>query len=276
MAQKSKIELLLQLKDRLSTGISRAKERVSKNTDEMRSRINRLKQTHIEAFRQMKESVPGLGRALDFLKNPIGGVIAAVTSLGFAFRKFVGYLSQAEQASQLQAVAESRLAHVMRTTMSATPSQIQNIKDLASAQQRLGVIGDEIQLSGVQELSTYLTKESLLKKLLPVMNDMLAQQYGLNATQESAVNIASMMGKVMDGQVGALSRYGYKFSEAQAKILKYGNESQRAAVLADVVSSAVGGMNEALASTPEGRFKQLSNDMGDLDEQVGKTFTKIK
>lgn len=276
MAQQSKIELLLQLKDRLSTGISRAKANVSKSTDEMRSKINRLKQTHIEAFSRMKESVPGLSRAIDLLKNPITGIIAAVGALGFAWHKFTGYLHQAEQASNVQAVAESRLAHVMQTTMSATSSQIQNIKDLVTEQQRLGVIGDEIQLSGAQELATYLTKESSLKKLLPVMNDMLAQQYGLNATQESAVNIASMMGKVMDGQVGALSRYGYKFSEAQAQILKYGNESKRAAVLADVVSSAVGGMNEALASTPEGQFQQLANDMSDLDEQMGKMFVNIK
>lgn len=242
----------------------------------MRNKINHLKQTHIEAFRQMKESVPGLSKAIDLLKNPITGVIAAVGALGLAWHKFTGYLSKAEQASNVQAMAEARLSHVMKNTMNATASQIQNIKDLTSAQQRLGVIGDEIQLSGAQELATYLTKDSSLKKLLPVMNDMLAQQYGLNATQESAVNIASMMGKVMDGQVGALSRYGYKFDEAQAKILKYGTESQRAATLAEVVSSAVGGMNEALASTPEGQMKQLSNDMGDLDERMGKMSVTFK
>lgn len=276
MAQQSKIELLLDLKDRLSAGISKAKQNVTRSTDEMKRRVSSFKASTIKHFQQIKEAVPGLSSAISMLKNPFIALTAVVTGVTLAVRKFLGYLHQAEEASNIQAVAESRLAHVMQTTMSANTSQIKSIKDLASAQQRLGVIGDEIQLSGAQELATYLTKTSSLKKLLPVMNDMLAQQYGLNATQESAVNIASMMGKVMDGQVGALSRYGYKFTEAQAKILKYGTESQRAATLAEVVSSAVGGMNEALASTPEGQMKQLSNDMGDLDERVGTLFLNAK
>ena len=175
----------------------------------------------------------------------------------------VGAMKQYTDANQAQIEAEARLAQVMRNTMDASDDEIQSIKDLASAQQQLGIVGDEIQLAGAQELGTYLEKSDTLKQLIPVMNDMVAQQYGFNATQEAAVNIATMMGKVMDGQVGALSRYGYKFSEAQEQILKFGTEEQRAATLAEVISESVGGMNEALAQTPEGRIKQLSNTLGD-------------
>lgn len=168
-----------------------------------------------------------------------------------------------------QEAAETRLANNMRNTMDAREEDIQSIKDLCAAQQQLGVIGDEVQLAGAQELATYLTMKDGLQTLIPVMNDMLAQQYGLNATQEQAQTIASMLGKVMDGQVGALSRYGYKFDEAQEKILRFGTEQQRVAVLAEVVSSAVGGSNEALASTPSGQIKQAANNFGDLKEQIG-------
>lgn len=152
-------------------------------------------------------------------------------------------------ANKAQQEAEAKLARVMRNTMGATEEQFDAIKRLTAAQQALGVIGDEVQIAGAQELSTYLSKKDSLESLLPVMNDMLAQQYGLNATQESAVNIATMLGKVMDGQVGALSRYGYRFDEAQEKILKYGTEEERVATLAEVVGASVGGMNAALAST---------------------------
>jgi hypothetical protein len=99
--------------------------------------------------------------------------------------------------------------------MNAREEDIQSIKDLCSAQQKLGVIGDEVQLAGAQELATYLSEKSALEKLIPVMNDMIAQQYGLNATQDSAVTIATMLGKVMEGQTKALSRYGYFFTDAQ-------------------------------------------------------------
>ncbi|MCM1293750.1 MAG: hypothetical protein NC230_09265 [Bacteroides sp.] len=163
----------------------------------------------------------------------------------------------------------------MRNTMLARESDIQSIKDLCSAQQEIGIIGDEVQLAGAQEMATYLGEKESLEKLIPVMNDMLAQQYGVNATQENAAQIATMLGKVMEGQTGALGRYGYSFDEAQEKILKFGTESERAAVLAEVVESAVGGMNQELAKTDIGQQKQLENKLGDIKEQLGAVAQKL-
>ncbi|MBR4199236.1 MAG: hypothetical protein IKQ94_10755 [Bacteroidales bacterium] len=186
------------------------------------------------------------------------------------FSKVTSSLKGINDAYNSQLEAETKLGKVMQNTMGATKAQVESILMLASAQQRLGVVGDEVQIAGAQELATYLSKTKSLKTLIPVMNDMLAQQYGLNATQEQATQIASMLGKVMDGQVGALSRYGYKFDKTQEKILKFGTEEQRVATLTEVVSSAVGGMNERMAKTTAGRAKQLANSWGDLKEQVGR------
>ena len=196
-----------------------------------------------------------LGESLSQLENGVGQLSGMVNDLSGAYA--------------VQDIAEQKLANNMRNTMGARDEDIQSIKDLCSAQQQLGVIDEEVQLSGAQELATYLEKKSSLEKLIPVMNDMLAQQYGLEASQESAAQIASMLGKVMDGQVGALSRYGYKFDEAQEQILKFGTEEERAAVLAEVVESAVGGMNAELAKTDSGQQKQLANRLGDIKEQLG-------
>ena len=210
----------------------------------------------------------------DLLK--ITQVSASFQNVITGMQQLTGVMRTYTAASAAQEEAEAKLANNMRNTMDATEQDIQSIKDLCAAQQQLGVIGDEVQLAGAQELATYLEKKSSLEKLIPVMNDMVAQQYGLNATQESAANIATMLGKVMDGQVGALSRYGYKFDDAQEQILKFGTEEQRAAVLAEVVSSAVGGMNEELAKTDAGKAKQAANDIGDLKEQVGALFASIE
>ena len=79
----------------------------------------------------------------------------------------------------------------------------------------------------------------------------------------------------MNGQTSALSRYGYAFTKAQEQILKFGTESERAAVLAEVVEESVGGMNRALAMTPSGRLKQVSDTLGDIKEQFGKAVTTI-
>lgn len=196
------------------------------------------------------------------------GIAVSITAI-------VSAAKDAAEAFNAQAEAEAKLAQVMRNTMSASNAEIQSIKDLCSAQQALGVIGDEVQLAGAQELATYLEQTSTLKKLIPVMNDMVAQQYGYSASAESAANIATMLGKVMDGQTGALSRYGYKFDEAQEKILKFGTEEERAATLAEVVTQSVGGMNAALANTPTGRMQQLKNTLGDIKESFGQAVMTI-
>lgn len=233
----------------------------------------------LERLKQLTGQTDDLGKAADKAQSKLAGIgrafIAANQALEFA-KKAVDKMREYTEANKAQQEAEAKLAQVMRNTMGASNAEIASIKELASAQQKLGVIGDEVQLAGAQELGTYLEKANSLKKLMPVMNDMLAQQYGLNASQEQATQIASMMGKVMDGQVGALSRYGYKFDEAQEKLLKYGTEEQRVATLAEVIGQSVGGMNEALAATPEGKIQQVANSMGDVKERVGAIWVQIQ
>ena len=212
----------------------------------------------------------GMSTALGSLKKAFGAL-----GVGLSVAAIVNFGKEAAAAYDAQAESEVKLAQVMRNTMGATNDQIQSILDLTSAQQALGVVGDEVQLAGAQELATYLSLTDSLQTLIPVMNDMAAQQYGYNATAEQTTTIATMLGKVMNGQVNALSRYGYAFTEAQEAILKNGNEMQRAAVLAEVVEQSVGGMNAALAATPTGRMKQLSNTMGDIKEQFGQAVRTI-
>ena len=229
--------------------------------------------------RKLAEEMGVARSASDELRNTLlkfNNLSQSFQNVITGLQQITGVLSQYTGAAAVQEEAESKLANNMRNTMDAREDEVKSILELVSAQQKLGVIGDEIQLNGAQELATYLTKKSTLERLIPVMNDMLAQQYGLNATSEAAANIASMLGKVMDGQVGALSRYGYKFDEAQEQVLRFGTEEARAAVLAEVVESAVGGMNEALAQTDAGKAKQASNDIGDLKEQIGMVVARIE
>lgn len=202
---------------------------------------------------------------------------AALAALGVTTITAIGVVSGAcENAYKQQIESERKLFEVMSKRENATKQSVKDILNLADAEQKLGVIGDEVQLAGAQELSTYIEKAESIKKLLPVMNNMLAQQYGYNATQEEAQNIATMMGKVLDGQTGALSRYGYYFDENQEKILKFGNEEQRVAVLTKIVRDSIGDVNQALGDTPIGRQIQLANAWGDVKEQIGYVSAQIR
>lgn len=168
-----------------------------------------------------------------------------------------------------QLEAETKLNTVMKQRMKATTAEIDSVKKLASSQQRLGVVGDEVQLAGAQQLSTFLNTSSALKMLLPAMNNLAVQQNGVNVTSENMVSLGNMMGKVMQGQTSALKRVGITFTEAQEQALKYGDEQQRAATLAQVITDNVGEMNAALAANPEGKLKQITNDFGDMQEVLG-------
>lgn len=170
----------------------------------------------------------------------------------------------------VQQEAETKLAVVMQERMNATEENIQAIKDLCSAQQELGVIGDEVQLAGAQQLSTFLSQQSALETLIPAMNNLVAQQKGLNATSSDTVSIANLLGKAMHGQTSALRRVGITFTEAEEAALKMGTEEERAAMIAQIITNNVGNMNAALAKTASGGMKQLENKMGDVKEMLGK------
>ncbi len=172
-------------------------------------------------------------------------------------------------AYSVQVEAETKLETVMRQRMSAAEGEIQAIKDLCSAQQQLGVIGDEIQLAGAQQISTFLSSRAALETLIPAMNNLVAQQKGLNATSGDAVTVGNLLGKAMQGQVEALRRVGITFTEAEKKAVKFGTEEERAAALAQIITNNVGEMNAALAATPAGKMKQVSNSIGDAKEVLG-------
>ena len=230
-----------------------------------------------KASQSMGSMMSAINRSTSKLNSAIGGMSKVLGAAGIAV-SLAGVVHAAKDAAAaFNEVQENNaaLAQVMKNTMGATKEQWRSVLGLADAQQRLGVIDAEVTKAGAVELATYLGLSDSLETLIPVMNDMLAQQYGMAASSENAANIATMLGKVMNGQTGALSRYGYSFTAAQEAILKYGDEAQRAAVLAQVVEESVGGMNQALAQTPAGRLQQVKFALGDIQEGFGKAVMTI-
>jgi len=238
---------------------------------------------HYDAQKKIEQQYGNMGNSaggfFEKIKKHFGAITAGFATF-FSINKLISSinsaLSEGERSYLAFIESQAKLSQVMSNTMNARKDEVESIIELVNAQQKVGVISRNVQLSGAQELSTYLTKADTLKQLIPVMNDMVAQQFGINASQEQAANVATMLGKVMDGQVGALRRYGYRFDETQEKVLKFGTESERAAVLIDVVTSSVGGVNEALAKTPEGKIKAAAIEYESVREEIGELVTSMK
>lgn len=173
------------------------------------------------------------------------------------------------ELSEVQHSAETKLVEIYEKRMGATEAAAKSTMELASALQKEGVVGDEVTLSGAQQLATFAKYPATVNKLLPAMDNLLVQQKGLNGTADDARNIANLMGKAMMGNVGALKRVGISFTDAQAEVLKYGTEEEKAAMLAEVITDNVGNMNQKFAETDAGKIQQAKNELGDMGERIG-------
>lgn len=198
------------------------------------------------------------------------GAIATAVSV-----PIVAGIKKSLDAYQVQAGAETKLTEIYKSRMGATKQAAAETMKLASALQKEGVVGDEVTLSGAQQLATFAKYPGTVNALLPAMNNLLVQQKGLNGTSEDATNIANLMGKVMQGQTGALKRVGVSFTEAEEKVLKYGTEEERAAMLSKVITNNVGNMNKTMAQTPEGKIQQMKNSLGDMAEKIGSVLAPV-
>lgn len=232
-----------------------------------------------KTFKELTKDADGLKKAMSGVLSEAGQIKGSVINFAAlatgidaaqrSFNQLQGAMQGLADAYAVQETAEKKLETVMRQRMGASEDDIKAIKELASAQQEIGVIGDEVQLAGAQQVATFLNERSSIETLLPAMNNLVAQQKGLGATGSDAVSVANLMGKAMQGQTSALTRVGITFTEAQEKVMKYGTESERAAMLAQIITDNVGNMNAELAQTDSGKQQQLANAIGDVKEKIG-------
>ena len=239
----AKINTVISLTDNVSQPLRNIENQMGKTTS---------------AFSSFASKIFSVNQAVQ-LFQAVGNGISFVT----------GKITEMTDAYDIQAQAELKLETVMRNHMGATKEQIQMIKDFASAEQQAGVFGDEMILAGAQELATYIDDVDTLKGLIPVMNSMVAQGVGAQASASDMQSYATMLGKVMQGQVGGMSKRGYKFTDAEEEILKTGTELQKLEVLQQNVLGNFGDMNRALSGNLAGQIQQINNEMGDLKEVIG-------
>lgn len=263
--------------DELSIVISADTGSAAQNINNTANALNNLGEAAKTSDGDMSDLVRTMSEAATNMVSVSQNIAAGFRSLkGIVATLGIGkFIKDSNDAYVVQMQNELKLTAHMKQRMNATDDEIKSIKELASAQQQLGVIGDEIQLAGAQQLTTYARQSSTLKTLLPAMNNLIAQNAGYEASVGDATSAADMLGRALTGQYTSLKRMGVTFSQAQEQVLKYGTESQKAAVLADAINSKVGNMNQLLAQTPTGQLKQLQNDFGDLQEQIGATFQPL-
>ena len=209
---KFNIKLLVDGKEQLVTASTSVKE--------LRQQIEASK----PSAERLRNSLISLNQSVEVLKN----ASSAMSNLRDTLSGLTASYNAVQQSNTL-------LTTVMRQRINATDEDINKVKEVISTQTKLGVISGTVQRMGAQQIATFLKEKGTLETLIPAMNDLVAQQKGIGATGEDARGVANLMGKAMMGQTSALRRVGITFTDAQEQVMKFGNEQQRAAMLANII-----------------------------------------
>ena len=217
------------------------------------------------SLKKMSSQSKSTGTSLASLAKKVTGVVAAYAG----FRQIIQFGEECITACDTQVKAEARLEQLMMNVKGTTLENVDAMKKYASELQGVTTVGDEATIQGASQLATFQLQSSTIKTLLPSLQDLAVSQYGVSVTGDQMQSMANLVGKVMTGNVGALTRYGVTLNDTQKKMLQNGTEAQRAAMLVEVLGQNFGGLAEAMANTPEGKIVQIKNAWGDMQEVIG-------
>ena len=257
----------------MATTIDEIEVLIKANAASFEAELKAVKKELKQLEATSKASSKGVSTAMIAMGSVVANVVTGVVSKALSGLNNV--LAESDQAYRDTSSSLTKLATVMRQR-GATQAQFNEVVKLTEAEERLGVVSAAAQQNGLQELATYVGKAESLKQLTNVMNNLIVQQHGYNATADQALQTATMMGKVLQGQTGGMERIGYHLDEADVKLFNYGTEEERVALLTEIVNDNLGDMNRALGQTNVGKQVQLANTWGALKAQIGELATAVK
>lgn len=208
------------------------------------------------------KAVSGIGKAAQSMSTAISGAVAAAGAylVNFGRQSVDAALKAGEVTAKFQQVAKNN---------NWTAEEQKSLLGLNKTLGQTGVVSGGTLKAAQAQLGTFALTADQVKTLTPALADMIANNKGYNATAQDGVQIANLLGKVMTGNATALSKYGVTMTDAQKKVLQEGSASEKAAMAAQVLEANFGGINKALANTPQGKMTVLQHEIAGLKTSVG-------
>lgn len=208
------------------------------------------------------KAVSGIGNAAKGMATVVSG--AAVAAGGY----LANFGKQAVDAALKAGEVTAKFQQVAKNN-NWTDEEQKSLLSLNKTLGQTGVISGGTLKAAQAQLGTFALTADQVKTLTPALADMIANNKGYNATAQDGVQIANLLGKVMTGSATALSKYGVTMTDAQKKTLQEGTAQEKAAMAAQVLEANFGGINKALAETPQGKMTILQHEIAGLKTSVG-------
>lgn len=208
------------------------------------------------------KAVSGIGNAAKGMATVVSGAATAAAAylVNFGKQSVAAALKAGEVTAKFQQVAKNN---------NWSDEEQKSLLSLNKTLGQTGVISGGTLKAAQAQLGTFALTADQVKTLTPALADMIANNKGYNATAQDGVQIANLLGKVMTGSATALSKYGVTMTDAQKKVLQEGSASEKAAMAAKVLEANFGGINKALAETPQGKMTILQHEIAGLKTSVG-------
>lgn len=231
-----------------------------------------------QSLKKMDSGFKGTLGSLKQLKGAIGGLAV----VGIA-KSVLDFADKTEQAYKTQWLAEKSINDALYSNMTARgesqkaiDDQVKSYKELASELQQIGVIGDEVTLSGMGIMTQMGLDPNKVKEITPLIQDLATKQYGLNVSTEQFTDVSRDVANMVNMGKISLQKYGIQISDVERKEFKAMSQAERYEFVQRKLANSVKGTNEALSKTSSGKIAQMNNAIGDANEKIGQLVTKIK
>lgn len=249
--------------------------------------ISKVNDAYNQLYRQVEEVERGIrdnvkgqrnfNQEVDRGTGGMNGLLKRVVGIAAAYggvRAIKGFFNQSTDAANETIRAEQRLQSIMANINGMTQDGVDLVKQRAKELEAEGIaIAASTGVYGQSQLAEYVYDPTNIANMTESMYNLATETYGANVSQDQLMQTANLMGKVMMGDINALSRNGFKidaiFTEAEQQLLKTGTEAERAALVIQMIDENLSGLSQAMGETPEGQAIRLANAWGSVQEKIG-------
>ncbi len=278
MAASAKLQLLIDLKNKLGAGLNSAKRQVEKATGDMQGKLDKFSMNMTKSFAALKEEIPMLGRALDIIKNPLIGLAAGAVAVGTGFVKSVQMANEWNKS-----MAE------INVTAEQTPEGLKNLSDsLLEIGSRNANDLEEIPKAFSAIIGAIGNTEKSLETLEPVLRAAKAGFVDVETAAKAATNImgsAGVSGQVaLDTIIASVKEGNAGFADVANYLPKIIPMAKGVGISLGEVSGAFAQMTKAMSvrdatTSLQGITRALSSQkvaIGELDKKTGKYVSGFK
>ena len=194
-----------------------------------------------KGFKNLEGSVTKMSSSLKSM--------AANFGLAFGGIQLISFFKESTQLAMIQENAEKKLSV-------AYGKNIENLKRYAAELQKQTAYGDEAIIEAQALISMFTKDEEAIKSLTKATLDLAA------AKGMDLVTAADLLSKTIGSSTNALSRYGIEVKGVVGS-------SERLNSLLTNLNDKFGGQASAALDTAAGKLKNISNEIGDIQEELG-------